>query len=206
MYYKTLNITTIEEEKKHLQKTEDKDLRRYRLNTFDGFVEYWGIEYFFNPEFKWDLPSICDKLPGLDSLLDHSTAFVDEDGNCFLLLQPYGGDPEAFCMDNYIAEYVSYNDDAYHHSESHCVIISGDFLTYVDKCIPEGKTWINRTPDASSEDSITTIDDVMQSLESDSSLSFFSVKIQKKIRIKNTFSKKFQHINYTKQKSGENTA
>lgn len=87
MYYKTLNITTIEEEKKHLQKTEDKDLRRYRLNTFDGFVEYWGIEYFFNPEFKWDLPSICDKLPGLDSLLDHSTAFVDEDGNCFLLLQ-----------------------------------------------------------------------------------------------------------------------
>ena len=44
MYYKTLNITTIEEEKKHLQKTEDKDLRRYRLNTFDGFVEYWGIE------------------------------------------------------------------------------------------------------------------------------------------------------------------
>lgn len=41
MYYKTLNITTIEEEKKHLQKTEDKDLRRYRLNTFDGFVEYW---------------------------------------------------------------------------------------------------------------------------------------------------------------------
>lgn len=161
MYYKTLNITTIEEEKKHLQKTEDKDLRRYRLNTFDGFVEYWGIEYFFNPEFKWDLPSICDKLPGLDSLLDHSTAFVDEDGNCFLLLQPYGGDPEAFCMDNDIAEYVSYNDDAYHHSESHCVIISGDFLTYVDRCIPEGKTWINRTPDASSEDTITTIDDVM---------------------------------------------
>ena len=86
MYYKTLNITTIEEEKKHLQKTEDKDLRRYRLNTFDGFVEYWGIEYFFNPEFKWDLPSICDKLPGLDSLLDHTAAFVDEDGNCFLLL------------------------------------------------------------------------------------------------------------------------
>ena len=126
-----------------------------------GFVEYWGIEYFFNPEFKWDLPSICDKLPGLDSLLDHSTAFVDEDGNCFLLLQPYGGDPEAFCMDNDIAEYVSYNDDAYHHSESHCVIISGDFLTYVDRCIPEGKTWINRTPDASSEDTITTIDDVM---------------------------------------------
>ena len=83
MYYKTLNITTIEEEKKHLQKTEDKDLRRYRLNTFDGFVEYWGIEYFFNPEFKWDLPSICDKLPGLDSLLDHSTAFVDEDGTAF---------------------------------------------------------------------------------------------------------------------------
>ena len=206
MYYKTLNITTIEEEKKHLQKTEDKDLRRYRLNTFDGFVEYWGIEYFFNPEFKWDLPSICDKLPGLDSLLDHTAAFVDEDGNCFLLLQPYGGDPEAFCKDNDIAEYVSYNDDAYHHSEAHCVIISGDFLTYVDKCIPEGKTWINRTPDASSEDAITTIDDVMQSLESDSSLSFFSVKIQKKIRKKNTFSKKFQHINYTKQKSGENTA
>ena len=160
MYYKTLNITTIEEERKHLQKTEDKDLRRYRLNTFDGFVEYWGIEYFFNPEFKWDLPSICDKLPGLDSLLDHTAAFVD--------------------MDNDIAEYVSYNDDAYHHSESHCVIISGDFLTYVDRCIPEGKTWINRTPDASSEDTITTIDDVMQSLESDFRSLFFAVKIQKK--------------------------
>ena len=82
MYYKTLNITTIEEEKKHLQKTEDKDLRRYRLNTFDSFVEYWGIEYFFNPEFKWDLPSICDKLPGLDSLLDHTAAFVDEAFYC----------------------------------------------------------------------------------------------------------------------------
>lgn len=107
MYYKTLNITTIEEERKHLQKTEDKDLRRYRLNTFDGFVEYWGIEYFFNPEFKWDLPSICDKLPGLDSLLDHTAAFVDEDGNCFLLLQPYGGDPEVFCTNNDISEYVS---------------------------------------------------------------------------------------------------
>ena len=132
MYYKTLNITTIEEEKKHLQKTEDKDLRRYRLNTFDGFVEYWGIEYFFNPEFK-----------------------------CFLLLQPYGGDPEAFCTNNDISEYVSYDNDAYHHNEAHCVIISGDFLTYVDRCIPEGETWISRTPDASSEDTITTIDDVM---------------------------------------------
>lgn len=161
MYYKTLNITTIEEEKKHLQKTEDKDLRRYRLNTFDSFVEYWGIEYFFNPEFKWDLPSICDKLPGLDSLLDHTAAFVDEDGNCFLLLQPYGGDPEAFCINNDISEYVSYDNDAYHHNEAHCVIISGDFLTYVDRCIPEGETWLNRTPDASSEDAITTIDDVM---------------------------------------------
>lgn len=161
MYYKTLNITTIEEEKKHLQKTEDKDLRRYRLNTFDGFVEYWGIEYFFNPEFKWDLPSICDKLPGLDSLLDHTAAFVDEDGNCFLLLQPYGGDPEAFCTNNDISEYVSYDNDVYHHNEAHCVIISGDFLTYVDRCIPEGETWLNRTPDASSEDAITTIDDVM---------------------------------------------
>ena len=206
MYYKTLNITTIEEERTHLQKTEDKDLRRYRLNTFDGFVEYWGVEYFFNPEFKWDLPSICDKLPGLDSLLDHTAAFVDEDGNCFLLLQPYGGNPEAFCTNNDISEYVSYDNDAYHHNEAHCVIISGDFLTYVDRCIPEGETWISRTPDASSEDTITTIDDVMQSLESDFSLSFFCCKNTKKIRITNTFSKKFQHINYTKQKSGENTA
>ena len=63
--------------------------------------------------------------------------------------------------DNDISEYVSYDNDAYHHNEAHCVIISGDFLTYVDRCIPEGETWLNRTPDASSEDAITTIDDVM---------------------------------------------
>lgn len=160
MYYKTLNITTIEEEKKYLRKTNDKNLRMYRLETFEGFVEHWGVKYFFNPDFKWDLPSICNKLPGLSSLLDHTAAFVDKDGNCFLLLQPYGGDPEAFCTDNDIAEYVSYNNDAYHHSKAHCVVISGDFLTYIDRCIPEGKTWTDRTPNASSEDAITTIDDV----------------------------------------------
>ena len=83
MYYKTLNITTIEEEKKYLRKTNDKNLRMYRLETFEGFVEHWGVKYFFNPDFKWDLPSICDKLPGLSSLLDHTAAFVDKDGNCF---------------------------------------------------------------------------------------------------------------------------
>lgn len=40
MYYKTLDITTIEEEKKYLRKTNDKNLRMYRLETFEGFVEH----------------------------------------------------------------------------------------------------------------------------------------------------------------------
>ena len=128
--YTGLNIRTPKEVRKAYEQTEQPELKEYRLKTFDKFVKSWKVRYFFNYGFKCDLAKICEVLPGLDDLIDHSYGFVDADGNYFLLLQPYVN-PEEFCKKNHIKKYVKYWLGGFHNEEAYAVVISGDFLTYV---------------------------------------------------------------------------
>lgn len=159
-FYAKLMITTVEERRRGLKVTEDKEYE-YRLKTFDNFVGDWYVEYFFNPAFQWDLRKICEILPGLEEFIDHVDAFVDAGGKYFLLMQPYDHvNPEKFCRQNGIEKYVKFWKGGYHNEHTYSIVISGDFLTYVENHIAYGETWKSRIPDAASESFIATIDEV----------------------------------------------
>lgn len=164
--YVGLSITTPEEVRKGLEQTQQEDCKKYRLETFDKFIKDWNVAYFFNQNFKWDIKTIAGVLPGLSDLLDHTTAFVDADNNCFFLLQPYNHvKPEEFCKENDICEYVDYWLGGYHNDKTYAIVISGDFLTYIQNHLNElyaCNGW--RNYDASIEqflvDGITKIEDI----------------------------------------------
>lgn len=130
--YTGLYITTPEEMKKEYEQTEQKEIREYRLKNFDEFIKSWKVKYFFNYEFKWDLKKICKILPGLSRLTDHVTGFVNKDGYYFLLLQPYAN-PEEFRKQNKISKYVKFWFGGFHNPKAYAIVISGDFLTYLER-------------------------------------------------------------------------
>lgn len=127
-----LHISTPEEMKKNYEQTEQEELKEYRLKTLDEFVKSWKVKYFFNYEFKWDLQKVYNILPGLGRLNDHATGFVDKNGYYFLLLQPYDN-PAKFQKDNRIGKYMRFWKGGFHNPEAYTVVISGDFLTYLEK-------------------------------------------------------------------------
>ena len=150
-FYPGMCISTPEEVRKGYEQTEQEDVREYRLKTLDEFVKSWKVKYFFNYRFKSDFAELYKALPGLSNLVDHTRGFVDEDGNYFLLLQPYAN-PEEFCRKNHVRKYVRYWLGGFHHEKAYAVVISGDFLTYVEK----EKGWdYKKVPE-----SITKISDV----------------------------------------------
>lgn len=130
--YAGLHISTPEEMKEEYGQTEQDELREYRLKTLDEFVKSWKVKYFFNYEFRWDLQKVYNILPGLDRLNDHAIGFVDENGYCFLLLQPYVN-PAKFQKDNKIGKYMRCWKGGFHNPDVYATIISGDFLTYLEK-------------------------------------------------------------------------
>lgn len=135
--YVGLYISTPEEMKKAYGKTVQEEIREYRMKTLDEFVKSWNVQYFFNYKFKWDLPKLCDLLPGLNNLIDHGFGFVDTEGNPFLLLQPYGGNPEEFRKKNKVCKYVKVWKGGFHNPEAYAVVVSGDFLTYLETNIED---------------------------------------------------------------------
>lgn len=161
-----LYISTPEEIRKGYENTKPEDVKKHRLKEFDKFVKDWKVEYFFNQGFKWDIARIADVLPGLSDLLDHSTAFTDVDGNFFLLMQPYNHvNPGNFCKENKIRSYVKYWSGGFHNPATYAIVISGDFLTYVQNHLGELMScggW--RNYDASMEqcivDRLATIKDI----------------------------------------------
>ena len=164
--YPGLHIDTPEEIKKfYEEQTEQEGLKEYRLKTIDEFVKDWKVKYFFNYESKWDLQKLYNILPGLDKLNDHAFGFVDESGYCFLLLQPYAN-PEKFQKYNKISKYMKCWHGGFHNTETYAAVISGDFLTYIEKNINNFKDcreWCKWKPDENQQfyiDVIVKISDV----------------------------------------------
>lgn len=150
---------------------ENKDfaiIRRLQQRLAEAVVvKSWKVEYFFNYEFKWDLYKLCELLPGLGDLIDHGIGFVDMEGNPFLLLQPYRGNPEEFRKKNKICRYVKVWKGGFHNPEAYAVVISGDFLTHLQTHIEDFrccKVWKNERNCSNDEklwlEHITRISDV----------------------------------------------
>lgn len=165
--YSGLYISTPEEIKRRYEQTKPEEIKKYRMKTLDEFVKSWKVEYFFNYEFKWDLYKLCELLPGLGDLIDHGIGFVDMEGNPFLLLQPYRGNPEEFRKKNKICRYVKVWKGGFHNPEAYAVVISGDFLTHLQTHIEDFrccKVWKNERNCSDDEklwlEHITRISDV----------------------------------------------
>lgn len=145
--YVGLSIYTPEEMKKSYEQTKPDEVKQYRIKTLDEFVKSWKVKCFFNYDFKWDLYKLCDLLPGLGNLIDHGIGFVDMEGNPFLLLQPYRGNPDEFRKKNKVCKYVKTWKGGFHNPEAYAIVISGDFLTHLQTHIEDFrycKEWRNK--------------------------------------------------------------
>lgn len=168
--YTGLHIMTPEELRIYYEQTENKNIREYRIKTLNEFVKDWSVKYFFNYEFKWDLDKIEGVLPGFGNLRDHVSAFVNKDGYYFLLMQPYTHvDPTEFCKHNKISKYMRYWIGGFHNEQTYAIVISGDFLTYIEKHIEDFKyckEWSKRPKSSMAygnkywEDNIVKISDI----------------------------------------------
>lgn len=165
--YRGLYISTPEEMKRNYEQTKPEEIKKYRIKTLDEFVKSWKVKYFFNYEFKWDLYKLCELLPGLEDLIDHVIGFVDMEGNPFLLLQPYRGNPDEFRKKNKVCKYVKTWKGGFHNPEAYAVVISGDFLTHLQTHLEDFrycKVWKNEKNCSDDEkfwlEHITRISDV----------------------------------------------